>query len=128
MWKSGFLLRAAILFFPQGDVGIFTGIHRVCGKKICAGFVHRKSFHNPQPLWINFGLQKVYVTFLCQTRKEQRISYRQELILAVISRMAFCRAGSPVFIAASTFFTACMTVVWSRSNSLPISGKERLVS
>ena len=54
--------------------------------------------------------------------------YRQELILAVISRIWFCRAVLPAFSSDSTFLMELSTVVWSLPpNSLPISGVDRLV-
>ena len=55
------------------------------------------------------------VTFLFSDKKVTpivvRFCYRQELILAVISRTLFCMVVSPALRAASTFRMACRTVV-----------------
>ena len=55
------------------------------------------------------------------------IPYKLELIFAVISRRLFWILLSPFFRAISTFRMAYRMVVWSRLNSLPMSGRLRFV-
>ena len=55
------------------------------------------------------------------------VPYRLELIFAVISRRLFWILLSPFFRAISTFRMAYRMVVWSRLNSLPMSGRLRFV-
>ena len=55
MWKSVFLLRDAIFFYPQTNVKKEILFNRLCGEKTAAAFFHRLSFHNSQVLLINFG-------------------------------------------------------------------------
>ena len=49
------------------------------------------------------------------------------LILAVMSRMVSFKGEALFCSVCSTFLSPCMTVVWSRSNSRPISGRDRFV-
>ena len=82
MWKSGICLRNQRFFYQQSLCGKSLGYQqeKFLWKK--EKFVHRNFFHIPQTLWIN---------------------YRQELMLAVMSRMWFCRLLSPSAKALSTF-------------------------
>ena len=76
MWKSGFCLRGATHFSPQGMCGNSTGFHRLCGKKFLSGFVHSFCFHNSQGLWNYFGKQNAcwcgICSFLVSPRKEPK--------------------------------------------------------
>ena len=82
MWKSGFCLRAVTTFFAQAFCGKKEVIQKACGKIFYPQLSTQKfsTIHNP----------------LCKT-------YKQELMLAVMSRMWFCSVSSPDFSAASTF-------------------------
>lgn len=81
MWKSGFSLRTAITFFPQEIVKNKVVFPQEKMKRIEEKFSTEifSTFH--KALWKN---------------------YRQELILALISRMWFCKLVSPAFKALST--------------------------
>ena len=85
MWKSGFCLRAATLFYKQPNCENLRLIHRLFDKiflqKLSTVFL--STFH--KCLWIN-----------CDG------FYRQELMFAVISRILFCKLELPLFRVAST--------------------------
>lgn len=66
MWKSGFSLRDTVNFFTQSNVEKEKLVHRGILEKEQGKFVNKLYIHNPQPLWK---------------------TYRQELMLAVMSRM-----------------------------------------
>ena len=79
----------------------------------------------PQGVWVNFSLfhsgenRKDSVTFSTvqlilfpqDVWKKERLYYKQELILAVMSRMLFCSSESPLFSFCSTCLMECITVV-----------------
>ena len=90
MWKSGFFLRAATLFCPQPYCGKEELFNRWSVHIFFTEVIHRKVFHIPQPLW-NY--------------------YKQELMFAVMSRIAFCMVVLPFFSSASTLLMECSTVV-----------------
>ena len=74
-----------------------TVINMALWSKFGADSFHRLSFHIPQALWITF-------------REKDPQNYRQELTLAVISRMLFCRLVSPFFSCISTLRMLYKTV------------------
>ena len=96
MWKTHISLRAATEIFPQPYVKRSYFIHSLCGQNLMQSVIHSLSFHIPQTLWIKI---------------ERKNPYRQLLMLAVISRILFCRLVSPDFSIASTLRIACITVV-----------------
>ena len=51
MWKSGFLLRAATLFYKQPKCEKLRLFHSKCLDGFCQNFIHSFSFHIPQLLW-----------------------------------------------------------------------------
>ena len=51
MWKTGLLLTAPTVFFPQGPCEIFTDLHDRLWKEIFRQDLHRKDLHIPQRLW-----------------------------------------------------------------------------
>lgn len=83
--------------FPQG-----------LWRKIFAKVIHRKVFHIPQGLWKKIEAQRNQTqnadlkTFLYPLALWQRQHHREELMLAVMSRMLFCMLVSPFFRASST--------------------------
>ena len=83
--------------FPQG-----------LWRKIFAKVFHRKVFHIPQGLWKKIEAQRIQTqnadlkTFLYPLALWQRQHHREELMLAVMSRMLFCMLVSPFFRASST--------------------------
>ena len=81
MWKSGFSLRTAITFFPQEIVENKVVFPQEKMKKIEEKFSTEIFLTFHKVLWKN---------------------YRQELILALISRIWFCKLVSPAFKALST--------------------------
>ena len=54
-------------------------------------------------------------------------AYNLVLTFSITSRRTSFMGFLGSAMAVSIFFTALMTVVWSRSNSRPVSGRERLV-
>lgn len=93
MWKSGISPRGAMIFYQQADVERYRVFNRGCGSKEKIKMLHRLSIHNPQ-----------------RFVEKAAMIYRQELILAVISRMLFCRLVSPSFRPTSTLRMAYSTV------------------
>ena len=90
MWKSGFFLTAATLFYSQGGVEKEELFHRLFWRSFDSYLSTEKfsTFHRP-----------------CVK------NYRQELMLAVMSRMLFCRLVSPFFRASSILRMAYRAVV-----------------
>lgn len=78
MWKSGFLLRGARLFYPQPSVDKRKSFHRACEEFFSEGYPQKMFPHSTIPV----------DKFL--TKENVLLSYRQELILEVMSRMLFC--------------------------------------
>ena len=93
MWKSGKSLRATRTFFPQANVDNFQVFHRACGRKFFVGFSTEIPCTFHKPLWKFFRQN-----FTPQARGKP---YSRLLILAVISRMVFCRSVLPSFSATS---------------------------
>ena len=90
MWKTHFFLRAASTFSPQPNVYKKNVFHRKGERRKMNGLFTENfsTFHS-----------------LCGE------NYRQELILAVMSRMLFCNVVSPCFKAISTLRMAYKAVV-----------------
>ena len=131
MWKSGFLLRDATLFYPQPNWGKEELFNMPLGDKCRALLFHRKVFHIPQPLW------KYSLVILSGTKWSRRIRsliisnririlrlrctlcsfaqndsiYSKLLIFAVMSRMLFCIVMLPLFSSVCTLLMECSTVV-----------------
>ena len=131
MWKSGFFLRAATLFYPQPYCVKEELFNRWSVHIFFTEVVHRKVFHIPQPLW------KYSLVILSGTKWSRRIRsliisnririlrlrctlcsfaqndsiYSKLLMFAVMSRMAFCMVVLPFFSSASTLLMECSTVV-----------------
>ena len=90
MWKTLVFLRDTITFFPQVTVNKKIVFHRAegSGERQNLSTENFSTFHS-----------------LCGE------NYRQELILAVMSRMLFCNVVSPCFSAISTLRIAYKAVV-----------------
>ncbi len=92
MWKSGFCLTAVRLFYSHPLWNFFTVFHNPCEQRFSEKVFHSKfsTFHSPCGIYF---------------------SYKQLLILAVISRILFCSSASPSFKSISTLRMLYSTVV-----------------
>ena len=122
---------------PQDNLLI---IHRSCGKIL--GYKKNTSLRGPKgrgnPVTCSASRIGAYfyprdchglrprndVVFFVRSTTD----YRQELILAVMSRILSESCWLPPLRATSILRMECRTVEWSRENSWPMSGRDRLVS
>ena len=133
MWKTVFFFRAATKISPQANVEFFTVFHRHCFVNFPPRFSTEifSTFH--RGCGEKLGMTVSPSAMIGRIKKIPHSSflipnYKQELMLAVMSRILFWVWLSPFFRATSTLRMAYRTVEWSLANSLPMSGKDRLVS
>ncbi len=116
MWKSPFSLRAPTVFSPQAKLENFKVFHIRVGRDFFAKAFH--SFFSPQfnNLWRNFCRQKLLKSYCHWEERSDAPQggfcnptvcndctvYKQELILAVISRTLFCSTSLFFFSSSST--------------------------
>ena len=126
MWKSAISLTAPTIFSPQAHCGNSELLHNLCGEK--SGNKNPKVFpqftfsHSTTPvekqrnakfimhnakLWCPMSgriniMPKGHTFIMHFAFYILHLCYRQELMLAVMSRILFCKVSSPFFSCCST--------------------------
>ena len=108
MWITGISVTATGKFYPQANVQEVKLFHKACGGKFSPKLSTEKfsTFHRGCGKKIEAQRNQTQnadlKTFLYPLALWQRQHHREELMLAVMSRMLFCMLVSPFFRASST--------------------------